>query len=185
MQRQIKALANQERLLREAYRGMAFESRTSLSARRELRRIGAKLETVRERHDRIAAQLEALSLRFRSKAELEANSTITRSLPTIPKRASFAEVLSMMMPRLATTPALLREEYHHLLEEGVPDPVLEVEQTLRLEVMAGLIWHSEVSPEDLTVLQECYLNALVTRLVRQAIRNDDMCVADRCNWTRV
>lgn len=103
-------------------------------------------------------------------ARLESDPEATRRLACIPEDASFPDALRMLVPALATTPGSLRDEHQMLVLEGFEMPVQEVVQSLREEMLAGLLNQTAFCPKELNPLQDSLIDAMAHRLVSQVIR---------------
>lgn len=91
------------------------------------------------------------------------------SLPGIPNDMRFSEVIQMLPPGLASTPASLRDEYDELVAEGCDDALEAVLDDLHIELMCGLLDRTTFDPEQLNALQESLLRSLARRLVMHAL----------------
>lgn len=138
-----------------------------IAIQREISKASDQLSMCREQWQGEVAERQSQQAR---PAALESDPEATRRLAFIPEGASFPGTLRMLVPALATTPDSLCDEHQMLVLEGHEAPFQEVVQSLREEMLAGLLNRTDFSPECLNPLQDSLIDAMAHRLVSQVIR---------------
>lgn len=86
------------------------------------------------------------------------------------RELSYQQTLERLITDFSTSPAGLVAEYQELIIEGHIDPLGEVIQGFREELLVYLLDKTIFVPEELTKLQDTYLSALAAREVAHALR---------------
>lgn len=169
IENRLRSLAQEIKALEEELLMLSLEPRT-ITTQRDIKRLEAELNECYEESQAAMAP----SSEWNAFAGSIESKILKRQMPEIPGNASFQEAVQILVRGIASTPRSLHEEYQILVEENRANPKEEVVQGLREEIMCGLMVHTAFCPEELSLLQEEYLDTVSGRLVSQAIRDHAM-----------
>lgn len=163
---QLQALAQDVHLLEEELAALSIEI-PSIAIRRISLRVRGILAPL---------QMELGAMQRLDATNDTPSSTYPECAPAH-EPATFQQALNAIAELSPTSPASLRQEYRQLLEEGCADPVAELIQDFREELLMGLINRSLLPLDELNDLQDRYLTGFASKRVSKALKGCSQDVA--------
>lgn len=151
---------------------------------REMRFLSSELATLQEEAstpetqrdtERLTSLLEVCCQQWQFQLAQADNASAEARKHTRPEEtqhlaATFKETVVSLANQTACSPEYLWVEYQSLVGEGYDNPLMELAQTYREELLIRLLDKSGFLPNQLNELQDSYLSAHASQRVREAIQ---------------